>query len=98
MTKHSETVHIHFYNTTVSYLAVINLNTTKLPDGFMVVPDEKKIVPNSVKLHWDKLNRTVKGVKTPHENQGWITRRFNELSRNGWIVEKTILSGINNVK
>lgn len=87
-TKGKEDVHIDFHNddNTAVYLAKSKLNTAKLPAGFIVVPDRKNVVPGSVKLHWDKLNRTVKGVRTPHQNKGWITRRFNELSVMGWDV------------
>lgn len=85
-----EDVHIAFHNdaNTAVYFAQNKLNTTKLPQGFMVVPERgtNPDLSTSTKLHWDKLNRSVKGVRSPHENKGWITRRFNELESMGWSV------------
>lgn len=85
-----EPVYISFHNNdrSAAYTAERNLNTAKLPEGFLAVPDPKGEKPGSVKLHWDKLNSTAKGVRTPLQNKGWITRRFNELAAQGWSVKK----------
>lgn len=89
--KGYEDVYISFHNEdkTAFHLAQNRLNTTNLPKGFMIVPGLTREAPStgSSKLHWDKLNRSVKGIRSPHENKGWITRRFNDLAKMGWEVE-----------
>lgn len=89
MAKKLKNIHIDFHNSDYSadYLAVTQVK--ELPKGFIAVPDRKQAVPESVKVHWDKLNRSSHGVLTPHENKGWITRRFNELAKSGWKVSKS---------
>lgn len=79
-------IHIDFRNVsrTADWLAVKQVKT--IPEGFMVVADNKHAVPESLKVHWEKLNRKSNGVLTPHDNVSWITRRFNELAKDGWTV------------
>ena len=81
-------IHIDFHNSDRSSSYIAKNTVTKIPTGFVVVPDRHNKVEGSIKVHWVKLNRSFNGVATPHENKGWITRRFNELREQGWKVEK----------
>ena len=93
--KHLESVYIRFHNSdhSASYIATNKLNTANLPKEFMIVPKRTNDKSTDIKLHWDKLNRTLHGVRTPHENKGWISRRFNELKKQGWVVIRNVAGG-----
>lgn len=41
------------------------------------------IKTDGVKLHWSKLLRKD---GTPIQDKGWVTKRFNQLVKRGWIV------------
>lgn len=60
---------------------------TKPPSGIFSKVESRR--PNAaiddLKLHWDKLN---KADGTPHTNPSWVIRRFNELEKAGWIIDR----------
>lgn len=60
----------------------------KLSKDFSVVTSRNpkhNVEKDGYKLHWNKLNKTD-GL--PHTNNGWVTRRFNELNKAGWNIVK----------
>ena len=74
---------------TNNFMVVTNvIDIAKLPTGFTIARsrrpnyDAKK---DGVKLNWASLN---KADGKPHTNRGWMTRRFNQLVRMGWTLEK----------
>jgi hypothetical protein len=61
---------------------------TKAPEGeFTIAFSRNPVKTDDLKLHWSKL---MKADGTPHTDPRWVIRRFNQLEKAGWKVDREV--------
>lgn len=89
MSKNKVYIAFSIHGTNTFITATKELDISKLPPGMKVIPSRRpgyNPLQKGFKLRWDRLS-TKQGQ--PLRSPPMILARFNELQKDGWVIDKT---------